>query len=64
MGNEGITLMTLAERRREAGMAEVALRQINAAFEIFRDGGRTQSAAYYEWHLPRARALIARLRRR
>jgi tetratricopeptide (TPR) repeat protein len=64
MGNEGITLMTLAERRREAGMAELALGQINAAFEMFRDGGRAQSAAYYEWHLPRARALIARLRRR
>ena len=61
-GNEGIALMLLAERRRDAIMAETALRQINTAFETMRDGGHASYAALYERQLPRARALVARLR--
>jgi hypothetical protein len=60
-GNEGVALMLLAERRRDAAMAKTALSQINAAFETMRDGGHAPSAAYYERQLPRARALVARL---
>jgi hypothetical protein len=63
-GNEGIALMLLAERRGNAGMAETALSQINTAFETMRDGGNAPSAAYYEARLPRARAIVARLRGR
>jgi hypothetical protein len=54
--------MLLAERRGDAAMAETALSQINTAFETLRDGGNAASAAYYEQQLPRARALVARLR--
>jgi hypothetical protein len=61
-GNEGVALMLLAERRGDAAMAKTALSQINAAFETMRDGGNAPSAAYYERQLPRARALVARLR--
>jgi hypothetical protein len=61
-GNEGIALMLLAERRGDAGMAETALSQINVASETMRDGGNAPSAAYYEQQLPRARAIVARLR--
>jgi len=61
-GNEGIALMLLAERRGDAGMAETALSQINVAFETTRDGGNAPNAAYYERQLPRARAIVARLR--
>jgi hypothetical protein len=61
-GNEGITMMLLAERRRDAAMAETALSQINEAFETTRNGGNAPSAAYYERQLPRARALVVRLR--
>jgi tetratricopeptide (TPR) repeat protein len=61
-GDEGVALMLLAERRRDAAMAKTALDQINTAFETMRDGGHAPSAAYYEQQLPRARALVARLR--
>jgi hypothetical protein len=61
-GNEGIALMFVAERRRDASMAETALSQINMAFETMRDGDDAPNAAYYERRLSRARAIIARLR--
>jgi len=61
-GNEGVALMLLAERRRDAAMAKTALGQINTAFETVRDGGDARQAAYFEARLPRARALVARLR--
>jgi hypothetical protein len=43
-------------------MAEIALNQINAAFETLRDGGDARSAGYYQRQLPNARALVTRLR--
>jgi tetratricopeptide (TPR) repeat protein len=61
-GNEGVALMLLAERRRDAAMAKTALSQINTAFETMRRGGHAPMAAYYEEQLPKARALVARLR--
>jgi tetratricopeptide (TPR) repeat protein len=61
-GNEGVALMRLAERRADAAVAEIALGQINTAFETMRDGGNAPRAAYYESKLPKARALVARLR--
>jgi tetratricopeptide (TPR) repeat protein len=61
-GSEGVALILLAERRGDAAMAETALSQINLAFETMRDGGNAPYAAYYEQQLPRARALVARLR--
>jgi hypothetical protein len=61
-GNEGVSLMLLAERRGDAAIAETALSQINTAFETMRDGGHAPYAARYERQLPRARALVARLR--
>jgi tetratricopeptide (TPR) repeat protein len=61
-GSEGVVLMLLAERRGDAAMAETGLSQINTAFETMRDGGHAPGAAYYEQQLPRARALVARLR--
>jgi len=63
-GNAGITMMLLAERRRDAAMAETALSQINEAFETMRDSGNARSAAYYERQLPRARAIVERVRGR
>jgi hypothetical protein len=53
--------MLLAERG-NAGLAETALSQINVAFETMRDGGDAPNAAFYEQQLPRARAIVARLR--
>jgi hypothetical protein len=45
-------------------MAETALSQINPAFETLRHGGAAPRSAYYERLLPRARALVTRLRER
>jgi hypothetical protein len=60
-GNEGDALMLVAERKKNAAMAEAALNQINMAFETLRDGGDGPNAAYYERQLPKARAVVARL---
>jgi hypothetical protein len=60
-GNEGIALMLLAERRRDAALAKTAFRQINTAFEMMRDGGAA-SAAYYGRQLLRAVDILAGLR--
>ena len=64
LGNEALALMLLAERRQDAAMAAAALSQINKAVETMRNGGNAPSAAFYEQQLPRARALVARLRGR
>ena len=63
-GNEGIALMLLAERRGDAAMAVTALSQITMALETMRGGGNAPSAARYERQLPKARAVVARLRGR
>ena len=64
LGNEGVALMLLAERREDAAMAETALSQINMAFETMRNSGNAPSTVYYERQLPKARAIAARLRGR
>jgi len=64
LGNEGLALMLLAERRQDAAMAGTALSQINKAIETMRSGGNAPSATFYEEHLPRARAIVTRLRKR
>ena len=62
LGNQGVALMVLADRRKDIAMAKNALSQINTAFETMRRGGHAPNAAYYKHQLPRARALVARLR--
>src|SRR5262245_12001191 len=64
IGGQGVALTVIAERRRDASMAESALGQINTAFAAMRDGGNASGAAIFEQQLPRARALVARLRGR
>jgi tetratricopeptide (TPR) repeat protein len=64
LGNQGVALMVLADRRKDVAMAKNALSQINTAFETMRRDGHAPNAAYYEHQLPRARALVARLRGR
>jgi len=61
MGNQGVALMVIAERRSDAKTAKRALEQIEAAFETPRDGGHAPFAAFYEAQLPKARTLVARL---
>ena len=63
-GNQGVALMRLAERRGDAEMAKLAVRQIEAAFTTSRDGGDAHSAAEFEAQLPKARALAQKLAKR
>ena len=62
LGNEGLALMDLAERSNDADMAERALNQITTASETMRVGGDAWGATYFEGLVPKARALVARLR--
>ena len=59
-----VAMMLLAERTKDAAVAKAALGQIEAAFEVSRDGGHAPHPALYEAHLPEARAVIARLEAR
>ena len=61
-GNQGVALMHLADRRDDAAMAETALRQIETARDVTRDGGHAVNAVYYESQLLNARAVLGRLR--
>jgi tetratricopeptide (TPR) repeat protein len=63
-GNQGVALMLLAERRGDAGMAKLAVQQIEAAFTASHDGGDAPSAATFEAQLPKARALAHKLAKR
>jgi hypothetical protein len=63
-GNQGVALMLLAERRRDAEMAKLAVQQIEAAFTTSRDGGDAPSAADFEAQLPKALALAEKLAKR
>jgi len=45
-GNQGKTLMLLAERRRDAEMAKLAVQQIEAAVTALRDGADASDAPY------------------
>jgi hypothetical protein len=56
--------MVLAERTGDARLALTALSQIELALATTRDGGHVSNAAYYARQLPRAEALIKRLRKR
>jgi hypothetical protein len=56
-GNQGITLL-LAERYGDVMRAQTAVKQIEVAFMIMRDGGNAAAAAYCEAQLLRARALF------
>lgn len=47
-GNEGVVLMQLAERTKDAVMAQTAARQIEAALQTMRAGKHMASAAYFE----------------
>jgi hypothetical protein len=60
----GVALMLLAERRGDAEMAKLAVRQIEAAFTTSRDSGDAALVAYFEAQLPEARALAQKLAKR
>ena len=50
-GNQGVAMMRLAERTKDAAMAKAAVAQISAAYETLRAGGHAPAAAYFEARL-------------
>jgi hypothetical protein len=50
-------LMLIADRTKDAVIAETALRHIETAYETLRSGGHEQWAACFEAQLPPVRAI-------
>jgi hypothetical protein len=61
--NQGVALRLLAERRVDLAMADLALTEIAAAFDMLRDAHPAPNAAFYEAQLGAARDLVERLRK-
>jgi len=60
-GNQGVTLMLLAERLGDVVRARSAVQQIEVGFVTMKDGGNAPAAEYYEAQLPKARVLLDKL---
>lgn len=54
-------MMRLADRRGDAALAAMALKQIEQALALLRDAGHVPFAEFYEAQLPEARAIRDRL---
>ena len=61
-GRMGVAIVTTAEGTGELAVAEAALAEIETAHATMAAAGHGPFASYYEGQLPRARALVARLR--
>jgi hypothetical protein len=61
-GAQGVALMHLAERTKDATMAESAIVQIEAALETARAGGHAPLTTFYEAGLFEARRIRDALR--
>jgi hypothetical protein len=62
LGNQGVTLMLIADRSNDLVVGETAMRQIETAYETLRSGGQEQWVSYFEWQLAKARAIRDRLK--
>jgi hypothetical protein len=63
MASEPDLLALLADWRRDAAMAETAVRRISEAFKVMRDTTYSRDAPYFERQPAKARDPLARLRR-
>jgi len=57
LGNQGVAMIPLAERTKNATIAETACQQIEVALETMRSSGHASFAAYYESRLREARRI-------
>jgi hypothetical protein len=63
-GSQGVAMMHLAERLKDAAIAETACRQIETALETMCAAGHAPFTAYYESRLPEARTVRDALKAR
>jgi hypothetical protein len=61
-GNQGITMMIIADRTNDGALAETAMTQVVMAYETMRDGGHSQGAALFKADLTKAQAIRDRLK--
>jgi hypothetical protein len=61
LGNEGVALLTLAERTGDPARARQALEQLTLAEATLRSGGHIPWADEFAEKIPEARALVERL---
>ena len=64
VGKEGIALMHIAERKRDAKLANSALERMKVAFETMRNGNDELGLSEYRRNLEWAQATVKRLRTR
>ena len=62
-GRLGVAQTVLAERTGDARLAKAALSQIELALPTAREGGYAALTEYLDGQLPKARALVERLRK-
>jgi len=60
-GGQGVALALIADRTNDAATAEIAVSQIETAYETLRSGGDEASSAYFQEQLTKARAIRDRL---
>ena len=63
-GNQGHTLMLIADRNNDGAVAETAVQQIEAAYEVLRSAGQEQGSAYFSEQLAKAKAIRDRFKGR
>jgi tetratricopeptide (TPR) repeat protein len=61
-GRQGVALIAIADRTKNGAVAETALRQIQAAYEMARSDGNEQLAARFNTELTKAQAIRDRLK--
>jgi hypothetical protein len=64
LGNEGIALRAIAERRQDLVRAKQAVQQLETAQNTFETAGYAPDATYYAGQAALAQALVDRLRKR
>jgi hypothetical protein len=60
-GSQGVAIMVIADRTNDAAAADIAMSQIETAYETLRSGGDEGPSAYFEAQLTKARAIRDRL---
>ena len=63
-GGQVAALMLIADRNNDGAVAETAMQQIEAAYEVLRSAGPEQWSSYFSEQLAKAKAIRDRLKGR
>jgi hypothetical protein len=62
IGNQGIVMVSIADRRNDPGMADAGIVEISTAIDAMRDDGYKFFTAFYEVQLTKAKSVVNRMR--